>query len=78
MIVPVNCKLGRKLVVIEQSGKREVKVLESLVCKGLTHGVGDVLGADAEDVEQLCGLPAAGNAAHCQPGHNDARLLAHC
>ncbi len=52
--------------------------MQSLVSKGLTHGAGNVLGADAEDVEQLLGLSAAGNAAHCQPGHNNAGLTAHC
>ncbi|TNN82360.1 hypothetical protein EYF80_007481 [Liparis tanakae] len=51
---------------------------QSLVGKGLTHSVGNVLGADAKDVEHLLGLSAAGNTSHCQPGHNDARLLAHC
>lgn len=53
-------------------------VAVSSVSKGLAHGVGDVLGADSKNVQQLLGLPAAGDAAHRQPGHNDARLLAHC
>lgn len=51
--------------------------MHSLVCKGLAHGVSDVLGADAEHVKQLLGLSAAGNAGHRQPGHNDAGLCAH-
>lgn len=48
------------------------------VGKGLAHGLGDVLGADAEDIQQLLRFPTAGDATHCKPGHNNARLLAHC
>lgn len=51
--------------------------LQTLVGKGLTHSLGDVFGADAEDVEQLLRLPAAGDPGHGQPGHHDAGLLAH-
>lgn len=51
---------------------------QSLVCKGLTHSIGYVLGADAEDVEQLLRLSTARNTVNSQPGHNNARLLSNC
>lgn len=77
VIMPGSCyirqKVGRHS---KRSNKWEVKY-SSLVCKGLAHGVGDVLGADAEHVKQLLGLSAAGNTGHCQPGHHDARLCTH-
>lgn len=53
-------------------------VAVSSVGKGLAHSLGDVLGADAEDIQQLLRFPTAGDATHCKPGHNNARLLAHC
>lgn len=52
--------------------------MESLVCKGLTHSISDVLGADAEDVEELLRLSAARDAANSQPGHDNAGLLSDC
>lgn len=51
---------------------------QSLVCKGLTHSIGDVLGADAEVVEQLLRLSTARDTVNSQPGHDDARLRSHC
>lgn len=51
---------------------------QSLVCKGLAHSINYVLGADAEDVEQLLGLSTARNTVNSQPGHNNARLLSNC
>lgn len=56
--------------------EQQVRSVQALVCKGLTHSVSNVLGADAEDVEQLLGLSAAGDTAYCQPGYNNAGLLA--
>lgn len=51
---------------------------QSLVCKGLTHSLSYVLGADAEDVKQLLRLSTARNTINSQPGHNNARLLSNC
>ena len=48
-----------------------------LVGEGLAHGLGDVLGADLEEVQQLLGLAAAGHAAHRHAGHHHAGLLPH-
>lgn len=50
----------------------------SLVCQGLAHGISYVLGADAEDVEQLLRLSAARDTVNSQPGHNNARLRSNC
>lgn len=50
----------------------------SLVCKGLTHSISDVLCADSEEVKQFLGLSTTGNTRDCQPGHNDARFAADC
>lgn len=51
---------------------------QSLVCKGLVHSSNYVLGADAEEVEQLLRLSTARDAVNSQPGHNNARLLSNC
>lgn len=51
---------------------------QSLVCKGLAHSLSYVLGADAEDVEQLLRLSTARDTVNSQPGHDNARLLSHC
>lgn len=51
---------------------------QSLVFKGLAHGFSYVLGADAEEVEQLLRLSAARDTVNSQPGHNNARLLSNC
>ena len=48
-----------------------------LVGVGLAHGLGDVLGADLEEVQQLLGLPAAGHTAHRHAGHHHAGFLPH-
>ena len=48
-----------------------------LVGVGQAHGLGNVLGADLEEVQQLLGLAAAGHAAHRHAGHHHAGLLSH-
>ena len=45
-----------------------------LVGEGLAHSLGDVFGADLEEVQQFLGLPAAGHAAHRHPGHHHTGL----
>lgn len=62
----------------DSAGKQVDDPSQSLVGKGLAHSVGDVLGTDAEDVQQLLRLPAAWDTAHCQSGHNNAGLPANC
>lgn len=57
----------------EQEGR-----ISALVSKDLAHGVSDVLGANAEHVEQLVWLSTAGDTRHCQSVHNNSRLCAHC
>lgn len=66
MVEELRCGLGRKVA----------DRLQSLVSKCLTHSVRDVLSTDAKDVQKLLGFPASRNTTHCQPGHNNARLLA--